>query len=108
MQASSVKETLGTMGGVSAEQTLGLSPKLVWPVVSAGSVGAGLLALGEVLGNERLRAAGYGALGSTLVAAAISYAAPAGAVLPPDFDVVDSHEDEDSRPGGAEPESAAA
>lgn len=111
MQTSSLRQTLGALsvapGRLSPERTLGVSPKLVWPVVGSGSVGAALLAIGEVLGNDRLRAAGVGALGSTLVAATVSYVAPAGVVLPPDFDVVDSHEEE-SPPEGVPPESALA
>ena len=82
---------------ISTERTLGHSPKVVWPGLAITAFGAGLLILGLTTESRRLRAAGVGALASSLLAAPLGYAAPPGAVVPPDHDVRDSHEHESAR-----------
>ena len=80
------------MTGMSAEHTLGQSPKMVWPGLATATLGATLLILGEATDSPRARAAGLGALCSSLLVVALGYIAPPGAVLAPDHDVADSHE----------------
>ena len=80
------------MTDISAERTLGHSPRVVWPGFAAAALGAGLVALGELFDSSRLRAVGLGALGSSILTVAVGYLAPPGAVVPPDHDVTDIHE----------------
>jgi hypothetical protein len=85
------------MPGISAERTLGQSPKVIWPGLAIGGLGVLLVILGEIMDSARVRAAGLGALSSSALVAALGYAAPPGAVVPPDHDVADSHEHDTTR-----------
>jgi hypothetical protein len=84
------------MTSISAERTLGHSPKVVWPGLAAAALGSVLMLLGTLLDDMRLRAIGLGALGSSALVTAIGYVAPPGAVVPPDHDVADIHEHDDT------------
>jgi hypothetical protein len=84
------------MTSISAEHTLGQSPKVVWPGLAGAAFGSGLLLLGELMDSGKVRSAGLGALGSAAIGTALGYAAPPGAVVPPDHDVADSHEHDDA------------
>jgi hypothetical protein len=95
------------MSALSAERTLGNSPKVVWPALAGGLLGAGLVVAGALRGSPALRDAGAGAIGATAVGAALGYAAPPGPVFPPDHDVVEMHEAEQATPGIPEAEAAA-
>ena len=46
------------MTPISTEQTLGYSPKVVWPGLAIAGFGAGLIALGAAAGSRGLRYAG--------------------------------------------------
>jgi hypothetical protein len=97
------------MTPISAERTLGQSPKVVWPGLAIAAFGTGLLILGTAVDSRGLRSAGAGALTSSLLAVPLGYAAPPGAVVPPDHDVRDSHEHESAhRVTRYEPAAAAA
>ena len=85
------------MTPISTEQTLGYSPKVVWPGLAIAGFGAGLIVLGAAAGSRGLRYAGGGALASSLLAVPLGYTAPPGAVVPPDHDVRDGHEHESAR-----------
>ena len=80
------------MTGISAELTLGRSPKVVWPAIAAAGLGVTLVLVGELTDSARARAAGLGALASSALTVGLGYAAPPGAVVAPDHDVADSHE----------------
>src|SRR4051794_29850507 len=80
------------MSGLSAEYTLGQSPKVVWPGVAIAGLGVALVLVGELTDSARARAAGLGALAASALTAALGYVAPPGAVVAPDHDVADSHE----------------
>jgi hypothetical protein len=80
------------MSPISTERTLGYSPKVVLPGLAISAFGAGLLVLGTAVDSRGLRAAGVGALAASAFATSLGYAAPPGAVVPPDHDVIDGHE----------------
>ena len=85
------------MTPTSTERTLGYSPKVVLPGLAVTAFGAGLLILGAAVGSRGLRTAGTGALAASAFALPLGYAAPPGAVVPPDHDVRDTHEHEATR-----------
>jgi hypothetical protein len=95
------------MSALSAERTLGSSPKVIWPTLGGGALGAGLLLLGGLRASRSLRDAGAGAIGATAVSAALGYVAPPGPVFPPDHDVSEMHEAEHATPGMPETATAA-
>ena len=80
------------MASISAERTLGQSPKVVWPGLASAGLGIGLILIGELVDSPRTRSLGLGALGAAAITAVLGYVAPPGAVLPPDHDVTDAHE----------------
>jgi hypothetical protein len=84
------------MTSISAERTLGHSPKVIWPGLATAALGSMLMLLGSLFDDMRLRAIGLGALGSSWLITAIGYVAPPGAVVPPDHDVTDIHEHDDT------------
>ena len=82
------------MSGISEERTLGISPKVFVPALAASAMGVALVLVGTLLGSQRIRNLGLGAIASTFLITALGYGAPPGYVVAPDYDVTDMHENE--------------
>jgi hypothetical protein len=95
------------MSRLSAERTLGVSPKVIWPALVGAVLSTVLLVLGALRGSRTLRDAGAGALGATAAGAALGYTAPPGPVVPPDHDVTEMHETEQAEHPMPDAEAAA-
>lgn len=61
--------------------TNGISPKVAWPAVALVAIGAALLVLGVVLGDDTMTKLGGGILAASGIAAPIGFKAPPGDVV---------------------------